>query len=74
MSPILENNKAKIDVLKLKDISDPDNNILFLDNGNKIINPTNVRTPPPPMWGEEIEEDNFDPNEEFYNHDKAIAE
>jgi hypothetical protein len=76
LSPILENNSAKIDMLipKSRDIKDLDNNILFLDNGNKIVNPTNVRTPPPPMWGEDIEEDYFDPNEEFYNHDKAIAE
>lgn len=52
----------------------PDNNILFLDNGYKITNPTNVKTPPPPMWGEEIEEDYFDPNEDFYDHNKALEE
>ena len=53
---------------KSKDISDPDNQILFLNNGSRITNPTNVKTPPPPMWGDIIEEDDFDPSEEFYNH------
>lgn len=49
----------------------PDNSILFLDNGQQLHNPTNVRTPPPPMWGDPIEEEDYDPNEEFYDHDKA---
>ena len=31
-----------------------------------------MKTPPPPMWGETLEEDNFDSNEEFYNHQKAV--
>ena len=53
---------------------DPDNNILFLDNGSRILNPTNVRTPPPPMFGEEIEEDFYDDTEDFYNHDQAMEE
>ena len=26
------------------------------------------------MWGTELEEDNFDNNEEFYNHEKAVKE
>ena len=52
----------------------PDNNILFLDNGSRIVNPTNVKTPPPPFWGEVLEEENYDPNEEFYDHQKAIEE
>jgi hypothetical protein len=26
------------------------------------------------MWGEDIEEDYYDANEEFYNHDKAESE
>mmetsp|Transcript_77 Transcript_77/g.94 ORF Transcript_77/g.94 Transcript_77/m.94 type:complete len:89 (+) Transcript_77:619-885(+) len=70
LSPILENNNAHIAMIppKSKDILDPDNQILFLDNGARIKNPTNVKTPPPPMWGDVIEEDDFDPNEEFYNH------
>jgi len=59
---------------RTRDLLDPDNNILFLDNGSTIKNPTNIKTPPPPFWGEELEEDGFDPNEEFYNHEKAIAE
>ena len=33
-----------------------------------------MKTPPPPMWGEVIEEDLYDPNEEFYNHTKAEEE
>ena len=76
MEPILENEKAKVAVLppKSRSIMDPDNNIMFLDNGSRIVNPTNVRTPPPPFWGEEIEEDFYDENEEFYNHEKAIEE
>jgi len=52
----------------------PDNSIMFLDNGSRIVNPTNVRTPPPPLWGEEIEEDYYDPTEEFYDHEKAEEE
>jgi hypothetical protein len=55
-------------------IADPDNQILFLDNGSRIVNPTNLPTPPPPMWGEILEEENYDPSEEFYDHDKAEAE
>ena len=26
------------------------------------------------MWGEILEEENYDPNEEFYDHDQAEAE
>lgn len=33
-----------------------------------------MKTPPPPIWGEPVEEDDFDPNEEFYNHDKALSQ
>jgi hypothetical protein len=55
-------------------LMDPDNSILFLDNGSRIKNPTNVKTPPPPFWGEDIEEDYFDPEEEFYDHEKAEDE
>ena len=31
-----------------------------------------MKTPPPPIWGTELEEDNYDKDEEFYNHQKAI--
>lgn len=55
-------------------IGDPDNQILFLNNGYRIVNPINAKTPPPPMWGEILEEENYDPSEEFYDHDKAEAE
>ena len=55
-------------------IGDPDNQIMFLDNGRRILNPINAKTPPPPMWGEILEEENYDPSEEFYDHEKAEAE
>lgn len=51
-----------------------DNGILFLDNEYKITNPTNAKTPPPPFWGEHIPEDDWDPNEDFYNSIHAKAE
>ena len=47
---------------------------MFLDNGDKIQNPTNMKTPPPPLWGTILEEDNFDENEDFYNHDEAMKQ
>ena len=47
---------------------------MFLDNYQKIVNPKGMPTPPPPMWGTLLEEDNYDPKQEFYNHEKAIAE
>lgn len=34
-----------------------------------IVNPINVKTPPPPLWGEILEEENYDPDEDFYNHE-----
>ena len=76
LEPILENENAQVSQLppKSSNLMDPDNNILFLDNGSRILNPINAKTPPPPMWGEEIEEDNYDPNEDFYNHEKALEE
>lgn len=55
-------------------IADPDNQITFLDNGYKIVNPVNAKTPPPPMWGEILEEENYDPSEEFYDHERALME
>jgi hypothetical protein len=44
-------------------VNGPDNDIMFLDNRDRVFNPVNVRTPPPPMWGDPMEEDNYDPNE-----------
>lgn len=38
----------------------PDNGIFFLDNEARIVNPVNMKTPPPPMWGETLEEDLYD--------------
>ena len=47
---------------------------MFLDNYQKIVNPKGMPTPPPPMWGTLLEEDNYDPKQDFYNHEKALAE
>ena len=58
----------------LTELSQPDNGILFLDNYEKIKNPTNMKTPPPPLWGELLEEDFFDPKEEFYDHNRAMRQ
>ena len=41
-------------------ISDPDNGIMFLNDYDRIVNPVNQKTPPPPMWGEVLEEDLYD--------------
>ena len=41
-------------------ITDPDNGILFLDNRDILRNPVNAKTPPPPMWGDVLEEDLYD--------------
>ena len=30
-------------------------------------------TPPPPMWGEILEEQNYDPRTAFYDHEKSMA-
>ena len=73
LTPIKENDNASIsNIPPSRSIMDPDNNIMFLDNGSRIVNPINVKTPPPPMWGEILEEENYDPNEEFYDHQKAL--
>mmetsp|Transcript_10294 Transcript_10294/g.15725 ORF Transcript_10294/g.15725 Transcript_10294/m.15725 type:complete len:223 (+) Transcript_10294:304-972(+) len=53
-------------------LSDPDNGILFLDNYDRVYNPTNQKTPPPPMWGEVLEEDLYDDSIPFY--DEQLAE
>ena len=55
-------------------ISDPDNGILFLDNDDRIRNPRNMKTPPPPMWGDVIEEDYYDETQPFYDHEQALLE
>ena len=43
-----------------------------MDNYDKIVNPTNMKTPPPPIWGETLEEDDYDTNEKFYDHKEAM--
>ena len=58
----------------LTELSQVDNGILFLDNYSKIVNPRGMPTPPPPLWGTLLEEDNYDASEPFYNHEKARAE
>ena len=56
----------------LTELSQVDNGILFLDNYEKIVNPTNMKTPPPPIWGETLEEDDYDTNAKFYDHQIAM--
>ncbi|CAI2366750.1 unnamed protein product [Moneuplotes crassus] len=57
----------------------PDNNIKFVDNGSLVKNPKNMRTPPPPMWGEESEIDEtagepfYDPNNDPARNSKVLA-
>ena len=34
----------------------------------------NMKTPPPPMWGDVLEEDLYDDSTPFYDHEKAIRE
>ena len=33
-----------------------------------------MKTPPPPIWGVDIEEDHFDNDEDFYNHEVAMEQ
>ena len=49
----------------------PDNGILFLNNDIRVTNPTMAKTPPPPMWGDVIEEDLYDYSQPFYDSKKA---
>jgi hypothetical protein len=74
LTPIRENPQASIIPPPSRALTDPDNQILFLDNGSRVVNPLNAKTPPPPLWGEILEEENYDPNEEFYDHERAEAE
>ena len=55
-------------------ISDPDNGIMFLDGFDVLKNPVNQKTPPPPMWGEVLEEDLYDENTPFYDDELAMKE
>jgi hypothetical protein len=55
-------------------LSQFDNGILFLDNDERIYDPKNIKTPPAPKWGEPLEEDNWDPTEDFFNEEKAKVE
>jgi hypothetical protein len=45
-----------------------------LDNETRIYDPKNMKTPPPPKFGEPLEEDFYDPSEDFYNDEKAKRE
>ena len=49
----------------------PDNGIIFFNNGASVKNPTMTKTPPPPLWGQVIEEDLYDMNQPFYDGKKA---
>ena len=55
----------------LTELSQIDNGIMFLDNGDKLVQPKGMPTPPPPMWGTLLEEDGYDASEPFYDHQKA---
>jgi hypothetical protein len=33
-----------------------------------------MKTPPPPIWGMALEEDDYDGTEEFYNHRQAMKQ
>lgn len=45
-----------------------DNNITFINHDRLIKHPREYKTPPPPMWGEETEEDLYDEKKQiFYN-------
>ena len=78
LSPIREKAHAPVAVppssKAFSTLTDPDNSILFLDNNARIVNPVNAKTPPPPLWGEVLEEENYDPNEAFYDQERAEAE
>ena len=58
----------------LTEISQIDNGIMFLDNGEKLIQPKGMPTPPPPMWGAVLEEEKYDKSAPFYDHEKSMAE
>lgn len=55
-------------------LSDPDNGIVFLNDEDQIWNPRNEKTPPPPLFGEVLEEDLYDDSIPFYDHDDAMAQ
>ena len=55
-------------------LSDPDNGILFLNDRERIYNPRNEKTPPPPFFGEILEEDLYDDSQPFYDHELAMKE
>lgn len=55
-------------------LSDPDNGIVFLNEEQRIWNPRNEKTPPPPMFGEVLEEDLYDDSIPFYDHESAVLE
>ena len=58
----------------MTEMSDPDNGIFFLDNNIILKDPQNQKTPPPPMWGEILEEDLYDENTPFYDEDLVLKE
>ena len=45
-----------------------------MDNDYRVKNPVNQKTPPPPMWGEVLEEDLYDDSIPFYDNELAKRE
>lgn len=43
-----------------------DNKITFINHGHQIRNPTEIKTPPPPKWGED-DRVGYNPREAFYD-------
>ena len=58
----------------MTELSDPDNGIYFLDGDERVYNPVGQKTPPPPMWGDVLEEDLYDESTPFYDHELALLE
>ena len=46
-----------------------DNQIMFINNGRMIRNPSERKTPPPPRWNDEVNP-GYNPNELFYDRAK----
>lgn len=59
-------NKPQVEDDQLAPGMSRDNNIKFINNDYLIKHPKPTKTPPPPMWGEESEDEEGDPNEPFY--------
>lgn len=67
------NTTRRTNMTQITQLTD-DNGIVFLDNDERLRNPTNQKTPPPPMWGEVLEEDLYDDSVPFYDHELHMKE